>query len=110
MYIYIDLTTTWFRVSDDNFLVVFMIIFILTSFTVKTQHHHTFVSVPQASYFVPQLNFQTELLWVGQVRGWSRIRLVPREPCDHFCPELLDDLMEGQMGEWRLVLGHTRSQ
>ncbi|XP_045118668.1 uncharacterized protein LOC123508815 [Portunus trituberculatus] len=44
-----------------------------------------------------EVNFQTELLWVGQVRGWSRIRLVPREPCDSFCPELLDDLLEGQM-------------
>ncbi|XP_042237815.1 uncharacterized protein LOC121876610 [Homarus americanus] len=44
-----------------------------------------------------EIDFQTELLWVGQVRGWSRIRLVPREPCDHFCPELLETITEGQM-------------
>ncbi|XP_071512947.1 uncharacterized protein, partial [Panulirus ornatus] len=44
-----------------------------------------------------EVDFQTELLWVAQVRGWSHIRLVPREPCDHFCPELLDTITEGQM-------------
>lgn len=44
-----------------------------------------------------EVDFQTELLWVAQVRGWSHIRLVPREPCDHFCPELLDTLTEGHM-------------
>lgn len=76
---------------------------------VKAQQYHRFVSISQPTFLVPQLNFQTELLWVGQVRGWSRIRLVPREPCDHYCPELLDDLMEGQMGECRSVLGHVRS-
>ncbi|XP_047491036.1 uncharacterized protein LOC125040521 [Penaeus chinensis] len=44
-----------------------------------------------------EVDFHTELLWVAQVRGWSKIRLVPREPCDHFCPELLDTLTEGHM-------------
>nr|XP_053634067.1 uncharacterized protein LOC128689707 [Cherax quadricarinatus] len=44
-----------------------------------------------------EIDFQTELLWVAQVRGWSRIRLVPREPCDHFCPELLETITESQM-------------
>ncbi|KAK3891775.1 hypothetical protein Pcinc_004354 [Petrolisthes cinctipes] len=44
-----------------------------------------------------EINYQTELLCVGQVRGWSKFRLVPREPCDHYCPELLDTITEGQM-------------
>lgn len=64
-------------------------------FIVPSLPSHTPLLFPQ------QVNFQTELLWVAQVRGWSRVRLVPREPCDHYCPELLDDITEGQMGESR---------
>ena len=46
-----------------------------------------------------QIDYQTELLWVAQVRGWSQFRLVPREPCDHYCPELPESLTEGDMGK-----------
>ncbi|CAL4113947.1 unnamed protein product, partial [Meganyctiphanes norvegica] len=44
-----------------------------------------------------EIDFDSELLWVAQIRGWSRIHLVPREPCDHFCPELHHTLSEGSI-------------
>ncbi|XP_076043449.1 uncharacterized protein LOC143026618 [Oratosquilla oratoria] len=44
-----------------------------------------------------EIVFQTEMLLVVQIRGWTRFRLVPREPCDHYCPELFDSIREGEM-------------
>lgn len=67
-------------------------------------HLHWFWT-PSLTHSLPcgQINYQTELLCVGQVRGWSKFRLVPREPCDHYCPELLDTITEGQMGQLTII-------
>ncbi|MCL4120339.1 UNVERIFIED_CONTAM: hypothetical protein GTU68_065841 [Idotea baltica] len=44
-----------------------------------------------------QIDFSTELLWVAQLRGWSKFRLAPREPCSTSCLPIDGSIKEGQM-------------
>lgn len=44
-----------------------------------------------------EVAFQSEVLWLGAVRGWWHLRVVPLEPCNQHCPELTVTITEGHM-------------
>ena len=57
-----------------------------------------------------QVDISSPVMWISQVRGATKIRLTPRQPCDSNCSTLYAMLHEGETGWycWICAQGETR--
>ena len=55
-----------------------------------------------------QFDFAMPMVWFAQIRGSTKVELLPREPCIKHCSNLYVTLHEGEICKYGIEVGGIR--